>query len=133
MIRALNAESFDFNLCSGMKIKITVDSGGYLKPCLPFGKHTAGSIFDSRPIPEILGGSSLYHNLRRHSKKDLECRNCRFINYCVPCYGGILSEHGSFIKPGRSTCNMAKALHDILIERGQIESGTTKCNKIASV
>jgi radical SAM protein with 4Fe4S-binding SPASM domain len=101
-------------LCTGLYSNIHVGSAGDLSPCISFRKLTIGTIFEKRPLPQILRESELYARVRSQKKTDIPaCKQCSYASFCRHCLGLIHSEFEAFDHAPEQYCNFHKALHEI--------------------
>ncbi|MBD3345622.1 MAG: radical SAM protein [Chitinivibrionales bacterium] len=102
-------------LCQGSVISIMVGPRGDITPCVSFRSMKIGSIFDQRPLNEILQSSPAYKRLKNMKKTDFEpCRSCRFVGFCDVCPGRIHTATGELVYAEPQTCEHARALYSLM-------------------
>lgn len=107
----------DLPLCQRLFSTIAIRSDGSIVPCISFRNHTVSNVVtDKRPLQEILRTSPLVQELRSlHIAQVGECGSCEFNDKCLFCPGMMYSEHYSFDRPLRQSCNYIKAAHERII------------------
>ena len=104
----LNLPAPDAPLCNAGKGLIAINPYGEVFPCLRITKK-AGDI-KKQPLNQIWGNSDIMKNIRELSLTKLkDCSTCTDINYCNPCPGLALLEHGDLQQPAEECCRQARA------------------------
>jgi radical SAM protein with 4Fe4S-binding SPASM domain len=99
-------------LCGGIKMHLSIDYRGDIRPCSLFTDLIVGNALENRTFASMLRSSEPYRALRAMTVADLpECNKCRFVDYCAICLGARAMEHGDYFKPDRQRCNLARAVY----------------------
>ncbi|MBD3321531.1 MAG: radical SAM protein [Chitinivibrionales bacterium] len=115
MNERLEAPGDHLELCKGRITSLVVNPEGDISPCTSFRALRFGSIFDTRPLRDILLSSEQYNRLRAMKKTDFEpCRTCKFIGFCNICPGIIYTATGELKRADPQVCNHAETLYEIL-------------------
>ncbi|HEX2955341.1 MAG TPA: radical SAM protein, partial [Chitinispirillaceae bacterium] len=101
----------ELTLCKGLFTNIYIDSKGNLLPCVSFRNMLLGSIFDDRPLYEILNNSHDLQKLKLMRVSDIpKCNKCKYITVCHICVGINHTETGSVDIPSEQQCNYTYSL-----------------------
>lgn len=104
-------KTIEKGLCGGIFTSFHIDSDGSLRPCITFRKIKAGSIFEKESLYNIFQKYPIYNEIKTLKKIDiLECKNCKFFNYCRACIGISHTETGSIYHTSLQFCNFANSV-----------------------
>lgn len=116
LIRFLNATSpqwkfqeYNLNdtLCNAGKGHVTINPYGEVFPCLRIQKK-AGDL-RKQSFQEIWSKSLILKQIRELTATEIKsCATCEEMDYCNPCPGLALMEHGDLLKPSEECCRQAK-------------------------
>ncbi len=111
----------ELTLCKGLFSNIYINSQGNLLPCVSFRNMILGSIFDDRPLNEIIDSSDELRKLKSMKISDIpKCNKCKYITVCHICVGINHTENGSANIPSEQQCNYTFSLASHFgLENGQ--------------
>ncbi len=108
-----NELALNQTLCNAGKGLIVISAFGDVYPCLRI-QTKAGNIRD-QSLASIWRKSLVLQNIRELTLTKLNrCAICDDIEYCSPCPGLALMEHGSLCEPARECCRHAKIRRSVI-------------------
>ncbi len=95
-------------ICNAGKSVMTISPYGDVFACLRI-RNSAGNL-RTRSLAKIWRDSEVLHGLREMTLSKLTtCSTCRDIEFCSPCPGLALLEHGDLHEPAQECCRQADA------------------------
>ncbi len=93
-------------ICSSGKIVTLISPFGDVYPCVRI-QQKAGNL-RQQPFREIWSNSLVLKHIRELTLTKLKhCATCDDMDYCSPCPGLALMEHGSLYEPAKESCRHA--------------------------
>jgi len=106
-------------LCNGLLSGLSIDSQGFLSPCVSLRSIKIGTIFENKRLHDILKSSQQLAAIRTLKKTDIDgCKTCTYINACSVCVGIVFSQYGDLQHRPEQFCNFLHAM---------IEAESPKC------
>jgi radical SAM protein with 4Fe4S-binding SPASM domain len=103
--------------CGVGRCGLVIDPGGHVVPCLQI-RTVAGSL-RCQSLRRIWEGAPVFRELGSLTYSQLPaCLSCELNRVCNRCHGLALLEGGDLHGPAGASCEVARARHLVLVEKG---------------